>query len=126
MSNPHNEDFLEFVLDQLSRLEGLRNRRMFGAFGLYQGAHFFAIVDEGRLYFLTDDTTRPDYESRGMKAFAPTPDQVLKNYVEVPVDILEDDAALCDWARRAVAVQAARGAKKRRTRRPRRTAGDDT
>lgn len=108
MADPHNDDFLEFVLDQLSRLDGVRHRRMFGAYGLYQGDVFFAIVDEGRLYFRTDDATRPEFESRGMKAFAPTPDQVLKNYSEVPVDILEDDVALCDWARRAVAAQAAR------------------
>lgn len=101
------DDFTSFVLDQLARLPDVRRRRMFGATGLYQGDLFFAIVDEGRLYFRTDDDSRPEYESRGMKAFAPTPDMVLKTYFEVPVDVLEDDAVLCEWARRAVAAQAA-------------------
>jgi len=73
---------------------------------------FFAIVDGGRLYFRTSDATRPDYEDRGMQAFAPTPKQVLKNYFEVPVDVLEDDSLLCDWARKA--VQAQRDSRKER------------
>ena len=103
---PHRDDgFLEFVLDQLSRMPGVRSRRMFGAHGLYQRDDFFAIVDDGRLYFRTSDTTRPEYESRGMKPFAPTPKQVLKNYFEVPVDILEDDSELCEWAKKAVTAQ---------------------
>jgi DNA transformation protein len=109
MSNPHN-DFLEFVLDQLGRLRGVRSRRMFGAFGVYQNDLFFAIVADGKLYFRTSDATRSDFENRGMKAFAPTPKQVLKNYYEVPVDVLEDDSVLCDWAKKA--VQAQRDSKK--------------
>jgi DNA transformation protein len=104
-----DDGFLQFVLDQLDGLPGVRSRRMFGAHGLYQHDDFFAIVDGGRLYFRTGDATRPDYESRGMKPFAPTPNQVLKNYYEVPVDVLEDDTLLCEWA--AMAVQAQRASK---------------
>ncbi len=104
MTQP-NDDFLEFVLDQLGRLSGVRSRRMFGAYGLYQESDFFAIVDSGKLYFRTDDATRPDYERRGMRPFAPTPKQVLKNYFEVPVDVLEDNSVLCEWAQRAAKAQ---------------------
>ena len=104
MSQP-NDGFLEFVLDQLSGLPGVRSRRMFGAYGLYQKDDFFAIVDSGKLYLRTSDATRPDYESRSMKPFAPTPQQVLKNYFEVPVDILENDSLLSDWAKKAVRAQ---------------------
>jgi len=107
-----NDDFVQFVLDQLARLRGVRERRMFGAFGLYQGDLFFGIVDEGRLYLLTDERTRRAYEERGMSAFRPTPDQVLKNYFEVPVDVLEDDGELVAWARSAVEVQRRKREKK--------------
>ena len=117
MAQPKN-DFLEFVLDQLSGLPGVRSRRMFGEFGLYLEDDFFAIVASGKLYFLTSDATRPDYESRSMKPFAPTPKQVLKNYFEVPVDILENDSLLSDWAKKA--VQAQRDSKKSK-KTPRRT-----
>lgn len=113
MAAPRDHDFLSFVLDQLESLEGLCHRRMFGATGLYLGERFFGIADGGRLYFRTNDTTRPEYEALGMKAFAPRPDQTLENYFEVPVDVLEDDARLCDWARRAAAAAPARTKGKR-------------
>lgn len=109
------DDFVAFVLDQLAGLPDVRHRRMFGGTGLYQGELFFAIVDRGRLYFRTDDAGRVEFERRGMAPFAPNPRQVLKNYYEVPVDVLEDDSLLCDWARRAVAAQE-RGSKRKGTR----------
>ena len=46
--------FIAFVLDQLSALPDVRARAMFGAHGLYQGKHFFAILDEGLLPFQTN------------------------------------------------------------------------
>jgi DNA transformation protein len=97
--------FLDFVLDQLASLPGVRHRRMFGGVGLYQEDLFFAIIGEGRLYFKVDETTVGAYERAGMEAFHPTPDQVLKTYYEVPVDVLEDDAELCRWAQAAIDVQ---------------------
>jgi len=100
-----DDGFLEFVLDQLSRLRDVRYKRMFGGVGLYSGDAFFAVIGDGRLYLKIDEETVGDFEERGMKAFAPTPDMVLKTYYEVPVDVLEDDAELCQWAERAVAAQ---------------------
>jgi DNA transformation protein len=97
---------------------------MFGAYGLYCGDVFFAIVDEGRLYFKTDDTTSGRYKEQGMKPFQPAPDMTLKNYFEVPVDILEDDGRLADWAREAVDVGArASRAKAKQGSRPKRRRG---
>jgi len=100
-----DDGYLEFVLDQLSRVRDVTARRMFGAHGLYAGDVFFAIVDEGRLYFVTDDETVARYLENGMKAFEPNPGEVLKHYYEVPVDVVEDDSALCRWAEDAVEAQ---------------------
>ena len=61
-----DQDFLEFVLDQLAGLPSLSSRRMFGGIGIYQAATFFAVIDEGRLYFVTDDASRSYYEAAGM------------------------------------------------------------
>ncbi|HEX5133352.1 MAG TPA: TfoX/Sxy family protein, partial [Candidatus Krumholzibacteria bacterium] len=103
---PHKDaDFLEFVRDQLSSLPALSSRRMFGGIGLYQGPVFFAIIDDGVLYFVTDDETRANYESRGMNPFEYAPGKVIKTYYQVPVDVLEDDAELSQWARAAVGAQ---------------------
>jgi DNA transformation protein len=114
---PHkDQDFLEFVLDQLSALKSVTSRRMFGGIGLYRAETFFAIIDEGRLYFLTGESTRPRYEARGMKAFQYAPGKFLHTYYEVPVDVLEDDGALCQWALEAVDVQRTRSTKGRKRR----------
>lgn len=104
MGAKRNEDsFRDLVLDQLGPLEGVACRSMFGGHGLYLGADFFGIVYDGRLYFKTDEATREKYTSRGMGPFAPSGTQVLKNYCEVPEEILEDGEELCSWAREAAA-----------------------
>jgi len=77
---------------------------MFGGHGLYQGAVFFAIVHCGRLYFRADDASRADFEARGMAPFTPGPGQTLRNYYEVPAEVLEDPGQAVRWARAAVSV----------------------
>jgi DNA transformation protein len=109
-----DQGFLEFVLDQLSRLPALSTRRMFGAIGLYQGEHFFAIIDDGVLYFITDDDTRDRYQSRGLKPFEYSPGKFLRTYYPVPVDVLENDTELQAWAKEAVEVQKRKGPLARR------------
>jgi DNA transformation protein len=96
------DSFKDFVLDQLNGLPGLTNRAMFGGYGLYQRETFFGIIHKGRLYFKTDRTTAPPYRDRGMKPFMPTSTQTLKNYYEVPIEVLEDSDDLTTWASRAV------------------------
>lgn len=102
MANPNS--FKDFVEDQLAGFRGLRMKSMFGGYGLYCGEIFFGIIAKDRLYFKTDDATRADYEARGMKCFRPNPKQALKNYLEVPADILEDRDELVSWAERACDV----------------------
>ena len=112
MPSTKDQDFLEFIVDQLSGLKAISSRRMFGGIGLYQGTTFFAIIDEGRLYFVTDDATRSEYANRGMAPFQYAPGKFIATYYEVPVDVLEDDGVLREWARAAVAAQARRSEKR--------------
>jgi DNA transformation protein and related proteins len=95
------DTFLDFVLEQLADLDGLRSKRMFGGYGLYSGEHFFGIVFDGRLYFKTNQDTLSEYLVFNAVVFAPSEKQVLKNYREVPVEILEDRGRLLLWAQRA-------------------------
>jgi len=101
-----SDSFSEFVLDQLQDLRGVTCVRMFGGHGLYCGEKFFGILSAGKLYFKTDDASRGEYQRRGMEPFRPSEKQTLKNYFEVPVEILEDRDALVDWARAALVAQA--------------------
>ena len=101
-----DESFKEFVLDQLSALPDARARAMFGAHGLYSGESFFAILDEGRLFFKTDAQSQADYVARGMGPFTyESKGRVLTmSYHEVPPDVLENRDELAAWANRAIQI----------------------
>ncbi len=98
------DPFLEFVMDQLAGM-GATARPMFGGFGLYKGPDFFGIVWRERLYFKTNAATRPAYEERGSKPFRPSAKQTLKNYMEVPPEVIEDEEELKSWARTAASLK---------------------
>ena len=100
--NSKNE-FKEYVLDQLCRLNGVECKHMFGGFGLYCNGVFFAIIADGCVYFKTNSTTVDAFKARGMQPFKPSAKQTLKNYYEVPAEILEDEDQLAEWAKRASA-----------------------
>jgi len=102
------ESFKDFVLDQLGALPEVRARPMFGAHGLYQGEHFFGILDEGRLFFKTDARSQADYVARGMEPFTyESKGRVLTmGYHEVPPDVLENAPELVAWAQQAIQVAA--------------------
>ena len=51
-----------------------------------------------------DDDSRGEYEAAGSQALgyaSEGEDHALKSYWEVPVDVLEDEGKLRDWAERA-------------------------
>jgi len=101
-----SEQFLEYILEQLQGLGRLTSRRMFSGAGLYSDGLFFGLLYKDRLYFKTDDSTRPEYEARGSEGFRPRPNtsRASMRYYTVPADVLEDSQELVRWARQAVAV----------------------
>lgn len=96
--------FKDFVLDQLVELPDLRAKRMFGGFGLYHDNTFFGIISNDTLYFKTDEQTRGRYTEAGSGPFRPNPKQTLKNYYEVPADVLEDSERLLEYAEEAIRI----------------------
>ena len=93
-------------MDQLSALPDVRVRAMFGAQGIFAGEYFFAILDEGRLFFRTDEASQPEYTARGMGPFTYELDgrEVAFQYHEVPPDVLEVSQELVAWAHKAIQV----------------------
>jgi DNA transformation protein and related proteins len=108
--------FQILVLDQLSRaIPGIRSRARFGGVGIYAGDLFFALIADDVLYFKVDESTRPDFEARGMEPFRPFgEDGGTMKYYQLPEDVLEDPEELRPWAEKAVAIA---GQKKTRRRR---------
>ncbi len=98
----------------------IRARPMFGGVGIYSGDVFFALIADDTLYFKVDDSTRSDFEARGMGPFRPFGDAGgTMQYYQLPEDLLEDPEALRPWAEKAVAI--ARQNKSRRSPRRRGT-----
>lgn len=92
------------MLEALRPVGDVTSRSMFGGFGLFDSGAMFALVDSsGRLHFKADANTRVRYENAGARQHKPMP------YFEVPVDVLDDDSQLLEWAREA--AQVARAAK---------------
>jgi DNA transformation protein and related proteins len=112
--------FQILVLDQLSRaIPGIRGRAMFGGVGIYSGQLFFALIADDTLYFKVDESTRPDFEARGMGPFRPFGDEgETMKYYQLPEEVLEDPEELRSWAEKAVAI-----AGQKKARRPSRRRG---
>jgi DNA transformation protein and related proteins len=104
-----DESFVAYVLGQLSCVEALGCRAMFGGHALYAGRTFFGIVSGERLYLKTDGATVRGYECRGMRSFCRGDCGLLRTYYEVPADVLADRRRLAEWAR--AAAQCAAGAR---------------
>lgn len=101
MASPAHQSFVEFVRDQLSSLDGVTVRAMFGGHGLSLRGSFFAIAYDGRLYFKTSPETLARYEAAGMAAFQPPKGAKVRSYHEVPADVLDDRDELATWAEEA-------------------------
>jgi DNA transformation protein len=97
--------FERFVLDQLSGLDEVSSRKMFGGVGLYSDGVFFGIIARDALYLKVDAQTRGAYQRAGMVPFRPFPGRPTSmGYYGVPVEVLESGMELTRWARDAVKV----------------------
>lgn len=102
-----SKSYRDFVLEQLGRVTPVTGKAMFGGVGIYAQGLFFALIAEDRLYFKVNDTTRPDFERRGMEPFRPFGEDSAMGYYEVPADVVEDVIQLKTWMMKAMAVAAA-------------------
>ncbi len=77
---------------------------MFGGIGIYAGDLFFALADDGRLYFKVDPSNQEDFESAGMGPFIPWDGANPMGYWELPPGVLDNPAKLQVWVDKAVHV----------------------
>src|SRR5687768_3280824 len=103
------DSFRDFVLEQLDGLRGVSCEAMFSGYGLRCGSVFFGIIHKGGLYFRVGDDTRPSYVTARSGPFRYGSGRVMRDYLEVPVDILESPPRLLEWAEQAVVAAQAKG-----------------
>jgi len=95
----NSDSYLAFLTEQLSCLGAISMRAMMGGHTMYCDGVPFALVARNALFLKADDKNRPAFEARGLKAFQPFPDKPgTMSYYEVPPEMLEDRAALKQWA----------------------------
>jgi DNA transformation protein and related proteins len=100
-----SDGFKTFVIDQLSSLDNVVPRSMFGGVGLYCRGVFFGIMARDVLYLKADHRNVADYTRAKMKPFKPYNNRPMTmNYYAVPLDVLESGEELVEWAGKAVAA----------------------
>lgn len=104
-----NDSIFELLAEALSPLGAFKAKRMFGGLGLYLDGVFFAILNDGELYFRVSDTTRPAYIAEGMTPFTygtKHGEKAINSYWQVPERLFDETDEMIDWVR--ASVQAAR------------------
>lgn len=101
---PTDPSFKDYIIDQLSGLDGILAKRMFGGFGLYSHGTFFGIISDNILYLKTDEKTKKKFIDASMGPFKPNDKQILKNYFEVPEEVIDDREELATWVDEAIEV----------------------
>jgi TfoX/Sxy family transcriptional regulator of competence genes len=103
---------VDYLLEQLARIEEVRALRMFGAFGIYAGDKFVAVLCDDELYVKATAAGRavfPDCVER-------PPFPGAKPWLFVPGDRWEETDWLCELvaatARELLPVQAKRRARR--------------
>ena len=106
--------YVEFIVERLAEISGVRSARFFGGIGLSANSTQFAMIMGSTLYFVVDKLTRPKYEQMGSGCFAYDTKNgrvQVKKYFQVPAEVIEEQDTLVSLARQA--IQVAHNSKKR-------------
>lgn len=97
-------EFVDYVVDQMSFVRGLRVRAMFGGHGVYQDGRMFAIIVSDTLYLKSDAIVRHDFEDKGLSPFSYVAGgkTVALQYYEAPPEVFEEPDAMRIWVEKAL------------------------
>lgn len=94
-----NVTYVEFLHEQLSGLEGVIFKKMFGGVGFFKEGLMFAMVSsENQFYLKVDELNKPDFEDAGMSAFDHPKRGKGMPYWTVPAEVIDDKELLKKWA----------------------------
>jgi DNA transformation protein and related proteins len=101
---PISDEFVDYVIDQLSDWGEVSARKMFGGAGLYREGVMFGLIADDVAYLKADDSNRKDFVRAGTSPFKPFTNKVktiIMPYYEIPADVLENPTVLAEWAQRS-------------------------
>ncbi len=102
-ATPH---LLKIVLDLLSGVGELRQRKMFGGTYIYCDSLFIATVHDETLYFKANESTAPEFIARGLRQFSYPKEGGLATlqYYEAPAEVFSSRSEMKRWANKALAA----------------------
>lgn len=97
----NTDSYIEYINDQISALEGISTKKMFGGLSFYKEGVMFGLLGNDIFCLRVTEDNQTDYEAYGMKAFMSSEKKKGLPYWEVPLEILEDKIELAKWANKA-------------------------
>jgi DNA transformation protein len=100
-----NEDFKNFVLDQLQGIGEFETKRMFGGLALLYKGSAFAKIKHDKVWLKADESNIAEFTKHGMKQYTYGKDNSRKLiFYETPIEIIEDRDKLKNWVTKSFAV----------------------
>lgn len=96
-----NQDYAQFVKDQLSEFGEVEFKNMFGGIGIFKDGLMFAKIGGDKLRLKVDDSNKQQFEDIGMKPFFSEKKKKGMPYWEVPPEVLENRTELAKWAKQS-------------------------
>ncbi len=98
----YSEDYLSFIIDQLSEFGAFEHKKMFGGVGFFKEGKMFAGIMYGNFCLKVGNSNRQDFIDHGMEPKEENPKKKRMPYWEVPPEVLENKSLLKIWADKAV------------------------
>lgn len=99
-----NEDFAQFVKEQLAEFGDVEFKSMFGGIGIFKEGLMFGKIGGNTFRLKVDETNKTQFEQKGMKPFFSEKKKKGMPYWEVPQEVLEDRAELAKWAQQSFEI----------------------
>lgn len=98
-----NEDFKDFVLDQIGGVGPFDTKRMFGGVALLRDGSAFAKIKHDKVWLKANDNNKQDFMDLGMKqyTYGKNNSRTL-NFFEVPAKVIENRDQLQAWAKKSI------------------------
>lgn len=108
-----DRNFIDYLLELLTPLDGVSAKRMFGGYGLFRDGLMFALVSDDTLYFKVDDQSVARFTERELEPFTyiKAGKPMAMSYYRAPEETMDSSDDMCEWA--TVAYEAARRASNR-------------
>jgi len=101
----NSDDYIDYLVEQLSPLGSITARKMFGGHGIYCDGMMFGLIASDAFYIKVDAQTEPQFKAEGLDRFRYPKKEggdIAMSYRESPSAALDDQDILLDWARLGV------------------------